>query len=119
MSDGRCLEPLVSGKAELCLANRIRADHPKLGAVLDWEHLKHGATMKKEKWGQLRQRLVKTVGQNNYKNWIEPIEFHSAENGVATFESNLITDVSQIKNSVATRNPNSMINAVSQALSRS
>ena len=42
--------------------------------------------MKKEKWGQLRQRLLKTVGQNNYKNWIEPIEFHSAENGVATFD---------------------------------
>ena len=42
--------------------------------------------MTKEKWGQLRQRLLKTVGQNNYTNWIEPIEFHSAKDGVATFE---------------------------------
>ena len=42
--------------------------------------------MTKEKWGQLRQRLIKTVGQNNYKNWIEPIEYHGTENGVATFD---------------------------------
>ena len=42
--------------------------------------------MTNEKWGQLRQRLIKTVGQNNYKNWIEPIEYHGTENGVATFD---------------------------------
>ncbi|MEE4189562.1 MAG: chromosomal replication initiator protein DnaA [Roseobacter sp.] len=42
--------------------------------------------MTSEKWGQLRQRLLKTVGQNNYTNWIEPIEFSKSEDGVATFE---------------------------------
>ena len=42
--------------------------------------------MTKEQWGQLRQRLLKTVGQNNYKNWIEPIEFADTQDGVATFE---------------------------------
>lgn len=42
--------------------------------------------MTKEKWGQLRQRLLKTVGQSNYKNWIEPIEFRSTDGGIATFE---------------------------------
>ncbi|MBW4706914.1 chromosomal replication initiator protein DnaA [Roseobacter sp. YSTF-M11] len=42
--------------------------------------------MTKEKWGQLRQRLLKTVGQNNYTNWIEPIEFRAADDGIATFD---------------------------------
>ncbi|WP_227269125.1 chromosomal replication initiator protein DnaA [Roseobacter weihaiensis] len=42
--------------------------------------------MTKEQWGQLRQRLRKTVGQNNYKNWIEPIEFSNSHDGIATFE---------------------------------
>lgn len=42
--------------------------------------------MTKEKWGQLRQRLIKTVGANNFKNWIEPIEYSNTQDGVATFE---------------------------------
>ncbi|MFK7745988.1 MAG: chromosomal replication initiator protein DnaA [Roseobacter sp.] len=42
--------------------------------------------MTREKWGQLRQRLLKTVGENNYKNWIEPIEFSDTSDGIATFE---------------------------------
>jgi chromosomal replication initiator protein len=42
--------------------------------------------MTKEKWGQLRQRLLKTVGQNNYTNWIEPIEFQTTQDGIATLE---------------------------------
>lgn len=42
--------------------------------------------MTKEKWGQLRQRLLKTVGQNNYTNWIEPIEFRTAHDGIATLD---------------------------------
>ena len=42
--------------------------------------------MTKEKWGQLRQRLLKTVGQSNYTNWIEPIEYHSTQDGVTTLE---------------------------------
>ena len=41
--------------------------------------------MTQEKWGQLRQRLLKTVGQNNYKTWIEPLEFAEVEDGVAIF----------------------------------
>ncbi len=41
--------------------------------------------MTQEKWGQLRQRLLKTVGQNNYKTWIEPLEFAELEDGVAVF----------------------------------
>ncbi|MEP1612855.1 MAG: chromosomal replication initiator protein DnaA [Roseobacter sp.] len=42
--------------------------------------------MTREKWGQLRQRLLKTVGQSNFKNWIEPIEFSTSKDGIATFE---------------------------------
>jgi len=41
--------------------------------------------MTNEKWGQLRQRLLKTVGQNNYTTWIAPIEYNKVENGVALF----------------------------------
>ncbi|WP_050930156.1 chromosomal replication initiator protein DnaA [Aestuariivita boseongensis] len=42
--------------------------------------------MTQEKWGQLRQKLLKTVGQNNYKSWIEPLEFSGLEGGVASFD---------------------------------
>ncbi len=41
--------------------------------------------MTKEKWGQLRQRLLKTVGKNNFKTWIEPLEFEQLQDGVAVF----------------------------------
>ncbi len=54
-----------------------------LGRELQKEH---GSNMTKEKWGQLRQRLLKTVGQNNYTTWIEPIEYCSTQDGVALFE---------------------------------
>ncbi|WP_300033134.1 chromosomal replication initiator protein DnaA [uncultured Roseobacter sp.] len=42
--------------------------------------------MTDEMWGQLRQRLRRTVGQNNYTTWIEPIRFRSAADGVALFD---------------------------------
>ena len=41
--------------------------------------------MTQDKWSQLRQRLLKTVGQNNYTTWIEPLEFDELEGGVAIF----------------------------------
>ena len=41
--------------------------------------------MNNDTWGRLRERLVQSVGKNNYTNWIEPLEFSSLENGVATF----------------------------------
>ncbi len=36
-------------------------------------------------WGQVRQTLEQSVGQNNYRNWIEPLEFADLDSGVATF----------------------------------
>lgn len=36
-------------------------------------------------WGQVRERLERSVGQNNYRNWIEPLEFADLDSGVATF----------------------------------
>ncbi len=42
--------------------------------------------MTQEKWGQLRKRLLKTVGQNNYTTWIEPLTFRDLRDGVATFD---------------------------------
>ena len=41
--------------------------------------------MTEETWGRLRHELIRTVGQNNYKNWIEPLEFARLEGGVITF----------------------------------
>lgn len=41
--------------------------------------------MTNDKWGQLRQRLLKTVGQNNYTTWIEPLEFSRLDGGIAVF----------------------------------
>ncbi|MEL6594715.1 MAG: chromosomal replication initiator protein DnaA [Pseudomonadota bacterium] len=41
--------------------------------------------MTDEKWGQVRVNLIKTVGQNNYRNWIEPLEFSALDDGIATF----------------------------------
>lgn len=41
--------------------------------------------MTNEEWGQVRNKLQQAVGQNNYTNWIEPLEFTQLEEGVATF----------------------------------
>lgn len=41
--------------------------------------------MTKEKWGQLRANLLKAVGNNNFKTWIEPLEFAELQDGVALF----------------------------------
>ncbi|MFY0595417.1 MAG: chromosomal replication initiator protein DnaA [Cognatishimia sp.] len=41
--------------------------------------------MKQEQWGSLQQDLLQTVGQNNYKAWIEPLQLAELSNGVATF----------------------------------
>mgnify|MGYP000094291215 CR=1 FL=1 len=41
--------------------------------------------MTQEKWGQLKIGLLKTVGQNNYTTWIEPLEFEHLQDGVAVF----------------------------------
>ena len=36
-------------------------------------------------WGQVRERLLSEIGQNHYRNWIEPLELNDLEDGVATF----------------------------------
>jgi chromosomal replication initiator protein len=41
--------------------------------------------MTQEKWGQLKKGLLKTVGQNNYTTWIEPLEFEHLRDGIAVF----------------------------------
>ena len=41
--------------------------------------------MIQEEWGQLNQRLLKSVGQNNFKTWIEPLRFRDLQDGIATF----------------------------------
>lgn len=41
--------------------------------------------MTKEQWGQLKERLLGTVGQNNFTQWIEPLRFEELIDGIATF----------------------------------
>ncbi|WP_371224971.1 chromosomal replication initiator protein DnaA [Roseovarius sp. 2305UL8-3] len=41
--------------------------------------------MTKDEWGDLKQELLSTVGSNNYKNWIEPLEFAGVSDGIAQF----------------------------------
>lgn len=41
--------------------------------------------MTQEQWGVLQQDLLRTVGQNNYKTWIEPLEFADLSEGIVTF----------------------------------
>ena len=42
-------------------------------------------SMTDDTWGLLRKRLLKTVGQNNFTTWIEPLELDQVDGGVATF----------------------------------
>ncbi len=41
--------------------------------------------MTQEQWGALKKDLLRTVGQNNYKTWIDPLEFGELSEGVVTF----------------------------------
>ena len=41
--------------------------------------------MTQEQWGELKKELLKSVGSNSYKNWIEPLEFDGVTDGIATF----------------------------------
>jgi chromosomal replication initiator protein len=41
--------------------------------------------MIQDEWGQLSQRLLKSVGQNNFKTWIEPLNLRDIQDGIATF----------------------------------
>ncbi|WP_425092222.1 chromosomal replication initiator protein DnaA [Tropicimonas sp. S265A] len=42
--------------------------------------------MTEDTWGSVQNDLLKTIGQNNYVTWIEPIRFATCEAGVAKFE---------------------------------
>ncbi|MBY6090662.1 chromosomal replication initiator protein DnaA [Maritimibacter alkaliphilus] len=39
--------------------------------------------MTKEQWGEVKQKLRDSVGQNNFLNWIEPLELAATRDGVA------------------------------------
>lgn len=41
--------------------------------------------MTQDQWGQIKQELLKSVGKNNYTNWIEPLELSGVADDVATF----------------------------------
>jgi chromosomal replication initiator protein len=41
--------------------------------------------MTNDTWGSVRDELQRTVGQSNFTNWIEPLEFSGLNDGVAIF----------------------------------
>ncbi|WP_121629343.1 chromosomal replication initiator protein DnaA [Tropicibacter alexandrii] len=43
--------------------------------------------MTKEQWGALQKQICDTIGQNNYKTWIEPLTYVGTQDGVARFEA--------------------------------
>jgi chromosomal replication initiator protein len=40
--------------------------------------------MTRDQWGTVKQRLLKTVGQNNYTTWIDPLMLGHSDSGIAT-----------------------------------
>ncbi|MEL7257746.1 MAG: chromosomal replication initiator protein DnaA [Pseudomonadota bacterium] len=42
--------------------------------------------MTREQWGQIKQELLETVGRNNFKHWIEPVDLAGIMGDVAMFE---------------------------------
>ncbi|SFS86114.1 chromosomal replication initiator protein DnaA [Sulfitobacter marinus] len=40
--------------------------------------------MTQEQWARIRSRLLKTVGQNNFTTWIDPLSLGGTEDGVST-----------------------------------
>jgi chromosomal replication initiator protein len=43
--------------------------------------------MTEDTWGSVQNDLLKTVGQNNYLTWIEPLKFTDCHEGVVRFEA--------------------------------
>lgn len=43
--------------------------------------------MTEDTWGSVQNDLLKTVGQNNYLTWIEPLKFADCRGGVVRFEA--------------------------------
>lgn len=71
-----------------CCERAIR-DTPEVSAAAPAvvnENDKLGRTRKmKNTWGRVKQGLLDDIGQNNYSNWIEPLDLTKIENGVAVF----------------------------------
>ena len=40
--------------------------------------------MTSEQWGEIRNKLLKTIGQSTFSTWIDPIQLGGVEAGVAT-----------------------------------
>ena len=41
--------------------------------------------MKDAIWFDVKETLQGTLGANNFKNWIEPLDLHDLSGGIATF----------------------------------
>lgn len=40
--------------------------------------------MTRDEWGDVKKRLLKTVGQNNFTTWIDPLKLNQSGDGIAT-----------------------------------
>ena len=74
----RIAGPGLVDLGQVCRADTVAVSVPKAA-------LTKGDIMTKDKWGQVREGLRTYVGTNNYKSWIEPLEFADLSQGVATF----------------------------------
>jgi chromosomal replication initiator protein len=45
-----------------------------------------GKEMTEDWWGQVRKQLLKAVGENNFKSWIEPLTLSECKDGIARFD---------------------------------
>ncbi len=43
--------------------------------------------MTDDDWGKVQQKLLELVGQSNFTSWIEPLNFHALQDGIATFDT--------------------------------
>ena len=43
--------------------------------------------MTRDQWGALLNDISKTIGQNNFKVWIEPLKYEGTQSGVAVFQA--------------------------------
>ena len=56
------------------------------------QRLRRGS-MTQEQWGELKKELLKSVGSNSYKNWIEPLELNGVDDGGIPLRRNPMTGI--------------------------
>jgi chromosomal replication initiator protein len=74
--------PAFGGAVKLCQKTCVAQQWDKgriNGSEKEWLSMTHDI------WGEVQDALLSSVGENNYKTWIRPLEFATCENGVVHF----------------------------------